>query len=76
MACDAHTYEISGRGHNDLLMCPMKDSRPWSHMSTRTTDGTYLKTFCQSVQNGAKIKEKKKRMTIAKRFALHKNEIK
>ena len=76
MACDAHTHEISGRGHNDLPVCPMKDFRPWSHMFTRTTDETYLKTFCQSVQNSAKNKEKKKRMAIAKRFALHKNGIK
>ena len=28
----------------------MKDSRPWSHMSTRTTDGNYLKSISHSVQ--------------------------
>ena len=64
----------------------MKDSRPWSHMSTRTTDGKYVKHFCQSVQEqrlDGKVEEKKlvcikrerkkSRMEIAKFFALHTN---
>ena len=43
MACHAHTPEISERRNNNLPECPMKDSRSWSHMSTRTADGNYLK---------------------------------
>ena len=50
MACYAHAHEISGRRHNSLPVCPMKDSRPWSHICTRAADGTYLKNVCQSVQ--------------------------
>ena len=59
MTCHSHTYEILRRGHNFLSLCPMKDSRSWSHVSTRqltelsseTTDkkkksnGNY-KAFC------------------------------
>ena len=46
----AHTYKNSGCRHNNLPICPMKDSESQSHMPTRTTDGTYLKNFCQSIQ--------------------------
>ena len=62
MACHAHTYKISGQRHNNLSVCPMKDSRSWSHMSTKTTNGTYLKNFCQSFQKQRweEGKEKKK----------------
>ena len=50
MACNANTRQISGRGHNNIPVCPMKDSRSWSDMSTRAIDGTYLKNFCQTVK--------------------------
>ena len=54
-----------------MLVCPMKDTQSWSHMSTRTTGGIY-----QSVQKTALgIRERKKRMAIAKCFALHANTI-
>ena len=46
----SHTHKISGTRHNDLPVSSMKDSRSWSHMSTRTAEGTYLKNFCRSVQ--------------------------
>ena len=49
MACHALTHEISGHIHNSLLVWPMKDSQSWSHVSTRTTDGNYLRKFCQSI---------------------------
>ena len=39
----------SRRRRNNLPVCPMKDSRSWSHMSTRIADGTYCKNFFQSV---------------------------
>ena len=42
IACHASTCEISGHRHYNLPVCPMKDSRSWSRISTRTTDGTYL----------------------------------
>ena len=61
MECHAHIHENSGRGHNNLPVCPMKDSRSWSHMSTRTTNGTYLKNlFCQSVEKKCLEKGKEK----------------
>ena len=50
MACHVHTHEISIRRHINLPMCPMKDFRSWSNMSTRTTNETYLKNFYQSGQ--------------------------
>ena len=50
MACHAHTHEISGLRHNDLLVFPMKVVGFWSHMSTLITDGNCIKNFCQSVQ--------------------------
>ena len=31
--CMPCTSEISGHRHNNLSMCPMQDSRSWSHMS-------------------------------------------
>ena len=44
-------------------------------MSTRTTDGTYLKeAFASSSKKSTRNKEKKK-MAIAKRFALQANAI-
>ena len=59
MACHAHTYEISGRRQNNLPVCPTKDSRSWSHMSTRTTDGDLLKKpFARSSKNSARINKK------------------
>ena len=53
---------ISGRRHNDLPICPMNDSWSWSHMSTRTTDGNYLKDFCQSVQKKATWRKRRKKL--------------
>ena len=50
----------------------MKDSRPWSHMSTRTTGGNNLKNFCQSVQKEQREGEKEKKTTIVL-YALHSN---
>ena len=70
MACDAHTHEISGRGHNDLPVCPMKDFRPWSHMFTRTTDGKYFENLLPV--RPEKVK-RKTRMAIAKPSALQAN---
>ena len=78
MVWHPHTHEISGRGHNNLSVCPMKYVRYWSHMSTTTTDENYTKTFCQSVhkqRSEEKWKRKKKttagRKTIAKLIMLH-----
>ena len=34
---------VSGHRNSNFLVCPMKDSRSWYHMSARTTGGTYLK---------------------------------
>ena len=52
----------------------MKDSRTWSHMSTRTTDANYLKYSCQSVpkqqQEGKGEEKKNTGMIIAKLFAI------
>ena len=50
IACHAHTYKMSGHRHNNLSVCPKKDSWSWSHMSTKATDGTYLTNICQSFQ--------------------------
>ena len=50
----------------------MKDSRSWSHMSTKITDGNYLKTFGSlSRKLDEKEKNKKNIMAIAKLFALN-----
>ena len=35
----ASTHQISRCRHNNLPVCPMKDSRSLSHISTRKTDG-------------------------------------
>ena len=59
MAYHAPTRKISGRRDNNLPVCPMTDNRSWSHMSTRTTDGTYLKSFAGPFKNTARRKEKK-----------------
>ena len=60
MACHAHTYEISGGRKNSLLVCPMRDSRSWLHVTTKTTDKTFLKKVCPSPsKNSAGNKEKK-----------------
>ena len=48
MTCHAYIYKSSGRMHNNLPVCSTKDSRPWSHMSPRKTDGTYFKMFCET----------------------------
>ena len=75
MPCHAHKHKISGRRQNNLRVCSINDSRSWSHMSTRTTDGTYLKeAFASSSKKSTRNKEKKK-MAIAKRFALQANAI-
>ena len=50
IACHAYAYEISARRYTNVPACPMKDPRFWSQMSTRTTDGSYFKNSCQSVQ--------------------------
>ena len=42
MACQSHSHEISGQRHNNLPVCPIKDSRFWSHMSKRTAEGKKL----------------------------------
>ena len=62
MACHTLTHEISGVIHNSLLVWPKKDSQSWSHMSTRTTDGNYLKKFCQSVHKKRREGNRKKKM--------------
>ena len=46
----SHTQKISGHRHNNLPLCPMKDSWSWSHMSIRTTDENYARDSCQSFQ--------------------------
>ena len=54
-------------------MYSMKDFRPWSHVSTRTTDGNYLKrTFTSPSRKDdkKKIKKEQKKMAIAKIFIL------
>ena len=77
MVCHARTYEISGNRHNNLLVCPLKDSRSWPHMSIRTTDGTYLKKILSvRPKTALGVRKRKKRMAIAKHFALHENAIK
>ena len=50
MKCHGNIHEISGLRHSNIPVCPMKDSRSWSHISTRTIGGSYLKNFCQSIQ--------------------------
>ena len=46
----------------------------WSHMSTRVTDGTYLKILLLiHPKTALGIRKRKKRMAIAKRFALYAN---
>ena len=57
----------------------MKDSRSWSHISTRAIDGNYLKTFespSRKLDEKEKKNKKKTRMPIAKNFALNANAIK
>ena len=61
--CHAYTHKISGGRHNNLLVRPMKDSRSWSHMSTRTTE----QPVCPKAVPG--IRKRNKRMAIAKLFA-------
>ena len=58
-----------------MPVCPIMDSRTWSHMSTRNTDKNHLKSFASLSRNSdEKEKEKKKtRMTIAKLFPFHAN---
>ena len=70
MACNARTHEISGRRHHNLLVCPMKDSWSWLHMSTRTTDTTYLKNFCQSIQKQYQEEGKEKKNLNCKAFCV------
>ena len=60
----AYTHKISGGRHNNLLVCPMKDSRSWSHMSTRTTE----QPVCPKTVPG--IRKRNKRMAIAKLFCV------
>ena len=63
MTCHAHIHEISGRRHNNLPVCPMKDSHSWSHMSRRTNDENRLQNFGQSVQKQQReSKEEKTRI--------------
>ena len=63
MTCHSHTYEILRRGHNFLSLRPMKDSRSWSHVSTR-----------QLTELSSETADKKKKvMAITKRFVLHTN---
>ena len=50
MISRAHPQKISGDRQINLLLCPMKGFRYWPRMSTTTTDGNYIKNFCQSVQ--------------------------
>ena len=86
MALHTHTHETSGRSHKNFPVRPMKDSDLGSHItclhiyhvykSSTTADGTYLKNLCQSIQKQAlRIRKRKKRMAIAKCFALHANAI-
>ena len=37
----AQTYEISGRRHVNLPICPAMDFRYWSHKSKTTSDKNY-----------------------------------
>ena len=61
MEWHAHTYEISGYRRNNLPVCPMKDYRSRSDMSTRTNGGTYLKnTFVSPSETAVRIKKRKK----------------
>ena len=73
MACHAATHKISGCRQHILLVCPLKVSQSWSHMSTRTTNGNYLKDFCQSVEKQQREgkNEEENIAAIAKLFALH-----
>ena len=54
------THKIAGFGHNNLLVCPIKGSQSWSHMSARTTDGIYWKKIASPSKHSAKKQEKKK----------------
>ena len=64
MACHAHAHETSRRRHKNLPVCPLKDIRFWSHMSRRTTDRNYFKTFASPYRNNDE-KEKEKKHTVA-----------
>lgn len=48
-ACEALTSRISGRRHNQLPVCSMKDVRSWSHVPTLKTDRNYAKNFWETV---------------------------
>ena len=54
---------------NNLLVYPMNDSRSWSKMSTSTIDVTFKKLLRVRPKTALGIR-KKKRIEIAKRFAL------
>ena len=58
--CHALTHEISGCSHINLPVCPMKGSRSWLHMPTRTTDLTYLKLLPVSPKTVLGKKKEKK----------------
>ena len=78
MTRHAHTHGISALEHNHLLVCSVKDSLSWSHISTRTTDRNYLNSFYQSVQKqrreGKKEKKPEKPRTLIAIFlTLHAN---
>ena len=73
MPCSSH--EISGLRHKNIPVCPMKDSQSWSHMSRTTTDNL-LKNLLPVRPKAALGIRRKKRMEIAKPFALHANTIK
>ena len=55
-----YTHEISERGPNNLLVCPMKDVQCWRYMSTLITEIT-LKPFASPSRNSDEKEQKKKK---------------
>ena len=50
MAWHTLSHKLLGYRHNNFPVCSMKDFQSWSHMSTTTTDGNFIKTFKQGWQ--------------------------
>ena len=63
--------KVSGLGHNNLLMSPMKDSWSLSQMSTR--DGNYFFSRAPRTSDEKENGYKKTRMAIAELLAFHAN---
>ena len=72
IAYHASTHQISRCRHNNLPVCPVKDSRSLSHISTRKTDGIKkrLPAFLLGIR---KRKKKEWRSQSFLRYAKHAN---